>query len=203
MRTSPTVVLYATLAALTIIVCPGMTHTEGGAGYTVLADSSAGGLVDALARAMLGGYIDRQECNADQTARGYNYQAKQGAMVKVEEVKVQPEVVEPGKPSLLVMTYAVLNPNPYTPVQVAERRQIISGKEMLKEIGPMVVSRVSGTYYSEQAVTFPRGLPQGRYALKGVVEAAGKISHLDTHFQVAWVPSDSGYAYLIQEADRP
>jgi hypothetical protein len=202
MRTVPTVVLYATLAALTI-ACPGTTHTEGGAGYAVLAGSSAGGLVDALARAMLGGYIDRQECNALQTARGYNYQAKQGAMVKVEDVKVQPEVVEPGSPSLLVMTYAVLNPNPVAPVQVAERRQFISGNEMLKEIGPMVVSRVPGTYYSEQAVTFPKGLPQGRYALKGVVEAAGRTSHLETHFQVAWVPSDSGYAYLIQKADRP
>lgn len=200
MKKISAVSLFAAITVLTI-ACPGTTLTGGTPGYEVLADASPGGLADALARAMLGGYVDRQECNAVQTARGYNYQTKQGPMVKVEEVKVQPEVVEPGRPSLLVMTYAVLNPNPAGSVQVLERRQIISGKEMLKEIGPMVVNRVPGTYYSEQAVTFPRGVPQGRYAMKAVVEAFGKTSTLETQFQVAWVPSDSGYAYLIQKAD--
>ncbi len=193
-------VLFAAFTVFTI-ACPGTTLTEGTSDYKIIADASAGGLADAFARAILGGYVDRQECDAVQTARGYNYQTKQGAMVKVEEVKVQPEVVEPGRPSLLVMTYAVLNPNPTGSVQVSERRQISTGKEMLKEIGPVVVNRVPGTYYSEQAVTFPKGLPQGRYALKGVVEALGKTSTLETQFQVASVPTDSGYAYLIQRVD--
>lgn len=200
MRTIGATVLVVTITVLTI-ACPGKTLTEGTSGYEVFSEASAGGLVDALGRVVLGGYIDRQECNAVQTARGYNYQIKQGAMVKVEEVKVQPEVVEPGRPSLLVMTYAVLNSNPSASAQVSERRQIINGQQILKEIGPMVVNRIPGTYYSEQAVTFPRGLPEGRYALKGVVEAFGKMSFLETHFQVTWVPSDSGYAYLVKKAD--
>ena len=214
--------LCVTLLALTA-GC-GTTHTEQGASTGALTGAGAGALMGALiggdassaligaavgaavgafAGAMIGQYMDRQERNAAQTAQMYNYQPTQGAVIRVEEVRVEPEVIVPGRPSRLVMTYAILEPDPGRRVAVTERRQIISGQEMLKEIGPKVVDRVPGTYYSEQEVTFPKNLPQGRYAMKGVVESGGRTSYQESFFKVARIQTESGYAYMIQKDGTP
>ncbi|NLI80246.1 MAG: hypothetical protein GX443_00960 [Deltaproteobacteria bacterium] len=175
----------------------------GGDAKGALIGAAVGAAVGALAGAIIGNYLDRQERNAMQTAQVYDYQPSQGAMVRVEDVRVEPEVIVPGRPSKLVMTYAILERNPSRPLPVTERRQIISGQEMLKEIGPKTVDRVPGTYYSEQEVTFPKNLPRGHYAMKGVVEAAGKSSQQEAFFKVARIPTDSGYAYRLERIPNP
>jgi outer membrane lipoprotein SlyB len=175
----------------------------GGNAKGALIGAAVGAAVGALAGAIIGNYIDRQERNAVQTAQMYDYKPAQGSVVRVENVRVEPELIVPGRPSKLVMTYAILEPDSKRSIPVVERRQILSGQEMLKEIGPKTVDRVSGTYYSEQEVTFPKNLPQGHYAMKGVVEAGGKSSQQEAFFKVARVKTDSGYAYLIQKDEAP
>lgn len=224
MRKMVASLLCVTLLAFTTGCAGTATHAERGAGYGALTGAGVGALmggliggdakgaligaavgaaVGAFAGAMIGNYMDRQERTATETARMYDYQPVQGPMVKVEDVRVEPEVIVPGRPSKLVMTYAVLQPDPNVPAPVTERRQILSGQEMVKEIGPKTVDRVPGTYYSEQEVTFPRNLPQGTYAMKGVVETGGRSSYQDAYFRVAHIPTENGYAYLIQKVDRP
>ncbi len=216
--------LCMTLAAFFAGCAPQATNTERGAGYGALTGAAVGGVLGqvigrdtsstligmavgaaagAMVGAMIGHYMDRKERDAMETARVHDYQPAQGLLLKLEDVRVEPEVITPGKPSKLVMTYAVLQPEADRPIPVTERRQIISGQEMVKEIGPKTVDRVPGTYYSEQEVTFPRNLPEGTYAMKGVVEASGRTSQQDAYFRVAHVPSDSGYAYLIQKVEPP
>ncbi|MGV8073060.1 MAG: glycine zipper domain-containing protein [Syntrophobacteraceae bacterium] len=198
--------------------CADMSNTQRGAGIGGLAGAGVGALigsavghdtgsvligaaigaaVGALAGAMIGNYMDRQERTAVQTARSYDYAPSQGSMVRVEDVRVEPEMIEPGKPSKLVMTYALLQPDEDKAIPVTERRQIMSGQETLKEIGPKVVDRSPGTYSSEQEVTFPKNLPEGRYALKGVVEAGGKTSSQEAIFRVARIPTGTSYAYVV------
>jgi hypothetical protein len=224
MKRAVSSVLCITLLVFLTGCAPQATNTERGAGYGALAGAGFGALMGqaighntestligmavgaaagALVGAMIGHYMDRQERNAIETARMYDYQPTQGAMLKVENVRVEPEIITPGRPSKLVMTYALLEPNSSATVPVTERRQIISGQEMLKEIGPKTVDRVPGTYYSEQEVTFPKNLPEGTYAMKGVVEAGGRSSYQDAYFRVAHVPTDSGYAYHVQKVDSP
>jgi hypothetical protein len=220
--------LMAIMLCVTMVVmtaeCAGASEARRGAGFGAITGAGAGALVGgligggaekaligaavgaavgALAGAIIGNYIDRQERNAIQTAQYYNYQPAQGAVVRVEDVRVEPEVIVRGRPAKLVMTYAILEPDVRRPVSVVERRQIISGQEMLKEIGPKSVDRVSGTYYSEQEVTFPKNLPQGAYAMKGMVEAGGKTSQQDAYFKVAHIKTDAGYAFLIQKDVKP
>ncbi len=216
--------LCVTLVVVLVGCAPQATNTEKGAGYGALTGAGVGALMGqliggdtsstligmavgaaagAMVGAMIGDYMDRQERNAIETARMYDYQPVQGSMLQLESVRVEPEIITPGQPSKLVMTYAVLEPNANRTIPVTERRQIISGQEMLKEIGPKTVNRVPGTYYSEQEVTFPKNLPEGTYAMKGVVEASGQTSQQDAYFRVAHVPTDSGYAYLIDMLDAP
>lgn len=217
MKKATTALLCITLLFLPL-GCAEMSNTQRGAGVGALSGAGLGALiggavghdpesiligaaigaaVGALTGAMIGHYMDRQERDAVQTARTYNYQPTQGSVVRVEDVRVEPEITEPGKPSKLVMTYALMEPDTTKVIPVTERRQIISGQEMLKEIGPKVVQRTPGTYYSEQEVTFPKNLPQGRYAMKGVVEAAGTTSSQEVRFRVAKVPAGDGYMYAI------
>jgi hypothetical protein len=164
---------------------------------------AVGAAAGAMVGAMIGNYRDRQERNAMETARMYNYRPSQGSMLHLEDVRVEPEIIVPGRPSRLVMTYVVLEPNASRPIPVTERRQIISGQEMLKEIGPKTVDRAPGTYLTEQEVTFPRDLREGTYAMKGLVEANGQMSQKDAYFRVARIASDSGYAFRIQKVDSP
>jgi surface antigen len=216
--------LCVALVVFLVGCAPQASNTQRGAGYGALTGAGVGALMGqiiggdtkstligmavgaaagAMVGAMIGHYMDRQERTAIETARVYDYQPTQGSMLKLENVRVDPETITPGQPSKLVMTYALMEPNPDRAVPVTERRQIISGQEMLKEIGPKTVDRVPGTYYSEQEVTFPKNLPEGTYAMKGVVEASGQSSQQDAYFRVAHVPTDSGYAYLIEMVDTP
>lgn len=220
-------VLSAVLCVILLVMTAGSTgaaDSKGGAGLGAITGAGAGALlggaigghakgaligaavgaaVGALAGAIIGNYMDRQERNAAQTAQTYDYQPAQGPVVRVEAVRVEPELIVPGRPSKLVMTYAILEPDPRRAVPVTERRQIVSGQEMLKEIGPKTVDRLPGTYYSEQEVTFPKNLPKGLYAMKGVVEAGGRSSQQEALFKVARIKTDSGYAYLIQQDGNP
>jgi hypothetical protein len=155
--------------------------------------------VGALAGAIIGNYMDREVKNASQTAQAYNYQPREGTVVQVEDVRVEPEIIIPGEPTRLVMTYALLDPDSKKAIPVSESRQIASGQRMLREIGPKVTDRAPGTYSSKQEVTFPKDLPEGIYAMKGVVEAGGKTNSKETKFQVTKISSCSGYLYLVKK----
>jgi hypothetical protein len=155
--------------------------------------------VGAIAGAIIGNYMDRQVKNSSQTAQAYNYQPREGTVVQVEDVSVEPQIITPGEPSHLVMTYALLNPDSKKSIPVSERRRIASGQRMLREIGPKVTDRTPGTYNSQQEVTFPKDLPEGKYAMTGVVEAGGKTNSKETLFQVTRITSSSGYLYLVSK----
>lgn len=153
--------------------------------------------VGAIAGAIIGNYMDRQVKNASQTSQSYNYKPKEGTVVRVEDVSVEPEIITPGEPSHLVMTYALMDPDSKKAIPVSERRQIANDQRMLREIGPKVTDRTPGTYNSQQEVTFPKDLPEGKYAMKGVVEAGGQSNSKETVFQVTRISGCSGYRYLI------
>jgi hypothetical protein len=174
----------------------------GGDARSAAIGAAVGLAVGAFAGAMIGDYYDRMERDAVQTARVYNYKPAQGSMVRVEDVRVVPETIEPGKPSKLVMNYALLDRDTGKPIPVTEKREIRSDSdEVLKEIAPRVVDRSPGTYSTEQEVTFPKNLPEGSYALKAGVEAGGKSDYRQANFQVAKVPTENGYKYAIRMLD--
>jgi hypothetical protein len=146
---------------------------------------------------LMGGYIDQRQGDWAETAKTYDYHPEQGLVIKVETVRVDPEVIEPGKPSKLILNYSVLNPNAHENVAVKENRDIMTGDDLLKQIGPRLVERKSGTFSTEQEVTFPKDLPDGLYSLKGVVEAGDKTSSKESYFHISKIRTGSGYIYAL------
>jgi|GEM_PF-1489639 len=172
-----------------------------GSTKSILVGTAIGLAAGALAGAIIGNYMDKKQKTAVETASAYQYQPREGLVVKMEDVRVEPEAIQPGGSSRLVMKYALLDPDSNKNISVVERRHIVSGSDVLKEIGPKAISRNSGTYYSEQEVTFPKNLPEGKYALKGIVEAEGKTTSQETYFRVTRIPTDSGdrYVYVFEK----
>ncbi|SPD73522.1 putative 17 kDa surface antigen [uncultured Desulfobacterium sp.] len=156
-----------------------------------------GAAVGAIAGAVIGHYIDKKQKSAEETATVYDYQPEEGTVVNIEEVAMEPAEIRPGEASRLVINYAILSPDAEKAIPVTEIREIKSSGKSLKEIGPAVKKRNSGTYITEQEVTFPANLPEGVYTLKGTVEAEGKTSTKETDFRVAKIKKGSEYLYAI------
>lgn len=166
-----------------------------------LLGAAIGVAVGALAGMAIGYYMDKKEKNATETAQDLNYQPSQGTVIKVEDVRMEPETVRGGDTSKLVVTYALADNDPNKTVQVKETRQIWSGDQQLKQIGPVAKNRNAGTYVTEQEVTFPKDLPEATYTLRGTVEAAGKASTKKSNFQVVKVRDGSEVVFALRKID--
>ncbi len=187
--------------SLTVTACSSLTGKEigtvAGAGIGGTIGGLAGGkknrtggiLIGAAAGAIaglaIGHCVDKRIRDAEETAKAYKYQPVQGTMIKIEAVRIVPEMVEPGKQAKLIIDYAILDGDPDQKIEVEEKRVIKIGKKALKEIGPTTTSRKSGTYSTEQAVVFPSTLSEGTYRLRGEVIANGKTSIKEAAFEVA------------------
>ena len=194
--------VIAVLLSVSMVVtaCSSMSYREigtiTGAGIGGAIGALAGGknnratgaLIGVVAGAVVGlaiGHcIDKQIKGAEETAKTYKYEPNQGTMVKIENVRIVPEIVSPGKSAKLIIDFAVLEGNPKQNIEVTEKRVIKIGKKALKEIGPTMKTRKSGTYSTEQDVVFPSSLSAGKYRLKGEVIANGKTSTKEAAFEV-------------------
>lgn len=166
-----------------------------------LIGAAIGVAVGALAGMAIGYYVDKKEKNATETAQEMNYKPAQGTVIKVEDVRMEPETVRGGDSSKLVVTYALADNDPGKTMQVKETRQIWSGDQQLKQIGPVTKNRNAGTYVTEQEVTFPRDLPEATYTLRGTVEAAGKASTKKSNFQVVKIQNGSEVMFALKKLD--
>ena len=153
----------------------------------------------ALLALQLGSYIDQQPMTPAQTVRTYGYTPDQGLLLRVDDVRVEPAVIEPGKPSKLVLTYSILDPNSARTLDVSEVRQIFSGDELLKDIGTRTIERKPGTFETQQEVTFPADLPDGLYALKGKVGVGEVSSSGESVFRVTKIASRKGDLYALNK----
>lgn len=166
-----------------------------------LLGAAIGVAVGALAGMAIGYYMDKKEKDATETAQELNYKPSQGTVVKVEDVRMEPETVRGGDTSKLVVTYALADSDPNKTMQVKETRQIWSGDQQLKQIGPVAKNRNAGTYVTEQEVTFPKDLPEATYTLRGTVEAAGKASTKKSNFQVVRIQNGPEVMFAVRRLD--
>jgi uncharacterized protein YcfJ len=195
--------------------CSGMNNMEIGALTGAGVGGVAGGLIDrnkplrgaligaavgALAGLVIGHYMDKRTKGAQETAQTYDYKPSQGTRVSIEDVRIEPEIIRPGKSSKLVMDYAVLDGNPDKSIRVTEKRTIKSNNKPLKEIGPITKNRNAGTYTTEQEVVFPSNIPEGSYQLRGQVVAGGKTSTKETYFQVVRLPGSTERYAVVNNA---
>jgi hypothetical protein len=207
--------LCLSLAAFPIS-CAEMSDAQKGAVLGVIAGGIIGGMVGedepllgaaigvaagALAGAAIGHYLDKRRRTAQETAKAYDYKPSQGTLVQVENVRLEPSVIKPGESSQLVIEFALLSQDPDRKIPVKETRQIMAQEKTLKEIGPVSKERTSGTYVTEQQVTFPKNLPEATYTFKGVVEAGESSSAKEAKFQIAWIGQGSDRVYALRKTD--
>lgn len=193
-------VVAVLLSASLVTACASMNNKQVGTIAGAGIGGAAGGLISkehpvigiligaaagAIAGLAIGHCLDKRVRGADETVKIYKYDPSQGTMVKIEDVRIEPQMVRPGEPAKLIIDYAVLEGNAETDIEVTEKRVIKTGNTALKEIGPTRKTRKPGTYSTEQDVVFPSSLSEGTYQLRGEVLANGKMSTKETAFEIA------------------
>lgn len=131
-----------------------------------------GGLLGALTGGVIGHYLDEQERSRTETNRQYAYAAADGTRLKIEKVRANPAVLDPGETLNIHLTYAVLTPSPQTQVLVRETREILMNGARVGETS-VEITREGGTWRSTVPITLPVNAPPGNYRVIASVETKG------------------------------
>lgn len=142
-----------------------------------------GGLVGGLIGGALGHYSVDKEKDATATAQKYNYQPAQGIRIAIETAAVQPNVVSPGGKVELQSTYAVLTPDPNTPVQVTESFEIRRQGELVGN-PKATVTHPAGTYKAALPLTLPATAAKGLYQVTTTISTPGSQDTRTMTFEV-------------------
>jgi uncharacterized protein YcfJ len=160
-----------------------------------------GGLVGALAGGVIGNYVERQEATPQTipqttptlpstvgTTVGVpgptvpRTTTNGAAVVRVDQVQVQPALLRPGDTVNLNATYTILSPSEQL-VAVRETREVRLNGELVAN--PAVeVARQTGTYSSALPITLPANARTGRYEVTTTVVSGDRQSSSTTSFSV-------------------
>jgi hypothetical protein len=104
--------------------------------------------------------------------------------VILESAIVVPYSSRAGDTMTLRTQYAILDDKPDKEVRVTERRAIMNGSEVVKQLSARTITRNPGTWVSEQSITTPSNLPKGKYVFRSEVEVEGVTHSLDGYFVI-------------------
>ena len=135
-----------------------------------------GGLAGALLGGIIGNYVVDKKKTAEETANKYAYQPSSGTMVRIENAKVTPAVLNPGDTATLEATYAVMAPSNDSQVAITESREVTLNGELVGN--PEVnVTHNAGTYQTSIPLILPADAKRGTYRVITTIKtAAGKDS---------------------------
>ncbi|MDH5201811.1 MAG: glycine zipper domain-containing protein [Nitrospirota bacterium] len=142
-----------------------------------------GGLVGALVGGAIGHYAYDVKRSRQETANKYNYQPSMGTMVRIEDVSVVPNAVNPGKKVDIKVTYALLVASPTEQISITEIREIRHDGELVGK--PEVnVTHVGGTYTSTVPVYLPANAKKGTYTVITTIQAPNAKDSREMTFSV-------------------
>lgn len=140
-----------------------------------------GGLLGALTGGVIGHYLDEQERSRAETNRQYGYAEAQGTRLKIEKVRANPAVLDPGDTVNIHVTYAVLTPKPDAQILVKETREILVNGIRVGETS-IELTREGGTWRSTVPVTLPVNAAPGNYRVIASVETRGGGKDVEESF---------------------
>lgn len=142
-----------------------------------------GGLVGALAGGLIGNATEAKKQNEEATNQEYGYKARQGIVIRIEEVEVEPAQIRPGGRVNLSVQYALMTPQANQEVTITERWAITHNGQ---EVGEPVhtVQHPGGTWAGSLPLTLPRSAEPGTYRVVAIVEAENKADRRETTFVV-------------------
>ncbi|OPY90889.1 MAG: putative outer membrane lipoprotein [Syntrophus sp. PtaU1.Bin208] len=142
-----------------------------------------GGLVGALVGGAIGHYYYDQRRTETETAKRYGYDTSQGTLLKIEDASAVPQVIRPGSTVELKMTYALLNDEKNSLLDVVETREIRQGSELVGN--PEVrTQRSGGTFTSSIPLTLPSTAKKGLYIVTFKVQSGSISDEMQTSFTV-------------------
>ncbi|MFQ5898572.1 MAG: glycine zipper domain-containing protein [Candidatus Methylomirabilia bacterium] len=155
----------------------------GGLAFNSTTAALAGGLIGALGGGILGSIFERRERGYAETTKEYSYDPQQGTRVKVESVWVNPRQVRPGQTVNILVTYALLHPDPAQTIGVTERREITFDGQLVGD--PVLhIKRRAGTWSSAVQITLPKDARPGTYQTLVTVRAGSGQGASTTTFNV-------------------
>jgi hypothetical protein len=127
--------------------------------------------------------------NAQDTAKKVGYKPALGNLVKIENFRVDPASIAPGKEVKLAGSYYIMAPEGTKEVKVTETRTVSyydeSEKEW-KELGTVdaKVTSALGTRRAEGRFELPSDVPEGRYRIALKISALDKIDEVSQEIMV-------------------
>ena len=146
--------------------------TAGVSGGNPWEGAAVGAVAGALAGFVAGKAQDRIYAQRDEAVRVAGYDASQGYVARVEEIRFEPAQPKPGQTATLYVRYLVVGPNPGEDIKVRMFRGIKYGDDYILGVGPneFVVPRGGGIVESSMPVTLPGKAPAGTYGVEALLE---------------------------------
>jgi VanZ family protein len=147
---------------------------SGRSGDDVVRAAAALAVVGAIAGFAVGNHEDHLFAGRDLAVRDAAYDATQGYVAKIAEVRFEPPQPKPGHTATLIVRYIVVGPNVREAIHVRMFRGLKYGEDYVFGAGPndFVVQNGGGIVESKVDVTLPKKAPLGTYSIEALVEDA-------------------------------
>lgn len=127
--------------------------------------------------------------NAQSTAQRVGYKPSKGNVVKIQDFRVDPASIAPGKEVKLAGSYYLMAPDGQKEVKVTETRTVSyydEGEKEWKELGSVdaEVTSALGTRKAEGHFELPADVPDGRYRIALKVASMGKTDEVHQEIMV-------------------
>ncbi|HSS77563.1 MAG TPA: glycine zipper domain-containing protein [Thermoanaerobaculia bacterium] len=147
-------------------------------GQNVARGAAAGAVVGGVAGYLVGSHRDKVFYSRDQAIQMAGYQPSDGYVMRIQEVRFDPETIKPGQSATLHIRYLVIGPDPNETIKINCYRGIkYQGSYMTGEQASFEVPNGGGVVESTAEFSLPAEAPAGTYAAEATVEEAqGRVN---------------------------
>ena len=147
-------------------------------GQNVVRGAMAGAVVGGVAGYLVGRHKDTISYSRDQAVQMAGYKPSDGYVMRIQEVRFDPETIKPGQKAILHIRYLVIGPDPNETIKINCYRGIkYQGSYMTGEKADFEVPNGGGVVESTAEFSLPAEAPAGTYAAEATVEEAqGRVN---------------------------
>jgi outer membrane lipoprotein SlyB len=151
-------------------------------GQNVVQGAAAGAVVGGVSGYLVGRHRDKVFYSRDQAVQMAGYQPSDGYVMRIQDVRFDPETIKPGQSATLHIRYLVIGPDPHETIKINCYRGIkYQGSYMTGEQATLKVPNGGGVIESTAEFTLPADAPAGTYAAEAMMEEAqGRVNQSGT-----------------------
>jgi outer membrane lipoprotein SlyB len=151
-------------------------------GQNMVAGALIGGAAGGVAGYLVGRHRDTIFYGRDQAVQMAGYQPSDGYVMKIQDVRFDPETIKPGQKAILHIRYLVIGPDPKETIKINCYRGIkYQGAYMTGEQATLKVPHGGGVVDSTAEFTLPAEAPAGTYTAEAMMEEEkGRVNRSGT-----------------------